>query len=139
MPVFTPESVANTVAAIANELEAVVQTTATQAGADPALANQIRQGVDGLRQAAAALGKAESTSAAQPLLQRIGADINAVLSVLTMLPLPPPASTILRIVQVLAPTVLAAGDMIWPAKEMPEAMHAAQRFSQQAAQSQQGA
>lgn len=130
MPVFTPESVANTVAAIASELEAVIQTTVTQAGADPQLAAQIKEGVDGLRAAATALGQAESASAAQPILQRIGADINAVLSVLTMLPLPPPAATIIRIVQVLAPTVLAAGDVLWPSKQLPVQEHIAQRMAQ---------
>jgi len=118
---FTPESVANTVATIANELNSVVQTTATQAGANPELVNQIRQGIDGLRSAASALGQAESTSAAQPILQRIGADINAVLGALTLLPLPPQAAVIVRIVQVLAPTIIAAGSILFPATPMPGA------------------
>lgn len=127
MPVFTPESIANTVSAIAQELDAVVSTTATQAGANPELVNEIKQGVDALRNAASALGQAESASAAQPLLQRIAADINAVLAAVAMLPLPPQATAIVRIVQVLAPTVMAAGSILWPAKEMP----AVQRFAQQ--------
>lgn len=120
MPVFTPQAIANTVAAVANELGSVVQNVVSQAGVSAAIVQQIEEGITGLQDAASALGQAEQGSQAQPIMQRVIADANAVLQAMSMLPLPAPASVVVRIVQVLVPTIAAAASIVWPAKSVAQ-------------------
>lgn len=61
-----------------------------------------------IQAAVAALASAASATAAQPLVQRIGADVNAVVGVLAGLPLPAPVSTALTAASVLLPVIEAA-------------------------------
>jgi hypothetical protein len=112
---FSPSAIASMVSTIAGEFEAVAATVATELGAKPQLAAQIQAGIDGLKTTAAALAGAESGADGRALIDRIAADANAVLAALAMLPLPPQAAIVLRIAQVLVPTVLGVATIVWPA------------------------
>ena len=109
------------ISTIAAELEAVVPAIAGVAGVAADEVTKIATAVEGVKAAASGLADAESHAAAQPIMSRIVADVNGVLTSLANLPLPPAAGMVMRIVQVLVPTVIGIATIVWPATPATEA------------------
>ena len=112
---FSASGVASMISTIAAELEAVVPAIAGVAGVAADEVTKIATAVEGVKAAASGLADAESHAAAQPIMSRIVADVNGVLTSLANLPLPPAAGMVMRIVQVLVPTVIGIATIVWPA------------------------
>jgi hypothetical protein len=107
------------VSTIAGEFESVAAAIETELGVKPALATQVQAGIDGLKTTSAALAAAETSDSGQPLIARVAADANSVLAAFAQLPLPPIAGVVLRIAQILVPTVMGVASIIWPAPAVP--------------------
>jgi hypothetical protein len=117
MPIFDRQAVANTVGDIAGQLENAAQQARNDASEEQA--QQISAGIEELRRTAASLGQAQDASQAQSLIQSLLTGGNTVLGVLSTLPLPSSVAGVVRIVQLLLPTVVGAAGVLWPG-QMPQ-------------------
>lgn len=70
--------------------------------------------VAGLQTVATSLLMATTTAVAQPLVQQIETDLNAIVGALAGLPLPPPISTALQAAAILLPVIETAIGMVLP-------------------------
>ena len=119
---FSPAGIAAEIATFAGMIEAELPTLGGLAGANPTLIANVTQGVQSLQQTAAVFGQADSAETAAPLVDRIVADGNAVLTALSALPLPLSLSIPMRIGQMvlaIVPTVTAV--LFPPAPSAPAA------------------
>jgi hypothetical protein len=115
---FTPAGICTTLETIIGELETVVPDIVASVGTDPAHSNTviaIATALTDTRSGLTALATADTQAVALPELQRIGLDFGAVFSALAVLPLPLPAAMVFRAAQFIVPSLLAMGQMVWPA------------------------
>lgn len=103
----TPATAANTIAATIPYLSAITAAVTNFSRTTPAVANQIQSAMAGVQQGVQALADSETAVQSKPIVDRIGADAQAVLSVAASLPLPPPFNIILMVASSLVPTVLS--------------------------------
>ena len=68
----------------------------------------------GLKSVASALALATTTAQAQPLVQQLETDLNAIVGALAALPLPPQISVALQAAAILLPVIEAAVGMVIP-------------------------
>ena len=108
---MTPAQIAATLSAIIPVLEPLVNEIETVSRSSPDTIAKVNLAMQGVKDGIAALGTAESTSASQPIVQRVEADAQAVLTVAAQLPLPGPAGTALRIAALLVPIVFTSVNM----------------------------
>jgi hypothetical protein len=105
---LTPKDIADTLSGILPSLGPLAGAIETQTRASPDTIAKVKLAMDGVTSGIAAIGSAESISAAMPTVQRVETDITAVLQAAATLPLPPPYNIILLIASGLAPTIFAA-------------------------------
>lgn len=122
----TPASVANDVSLIASGYRSVLPQIGTIAGITPAIVAKAGQAIADLQAAAAAFASADAAAVQKTLVQRIEADVNAVVAVLAGLPLPAPISTILQAALVLLPIIEASVGIVAPAAAAPGGMSPSQ-------------
>lgn len=106
------KQVVDDVAAIAGGLQAVLGPLSTIVGISPSTLATVSNLVSGITAVAQQVSAATTTSAAQPLVQQIEADVNAVVAALASLPLPPQISMALMAAQVLLPLIEAAVNLV---------------------------
>lgn len=98
--------------AFAKELPAF----STIKGITPQIISDVTAKIDEMQAVDGALTQAASTTAAQPLVQKIEADVNAVVDAVALLPLPPAIAAIFQAATILLPIIEASvGLMITPA------------------------
>jgi hypothetical protein len=109
---FNALGVARQLRSIALQLDTAMESV--QGSAPLNVLNEAHVRIDWLKKAASDLGSAKDAAQAKPILNDAAANASAVLAMLAALPLPPQATAILRIVQVLLPAMLAIADIVWP-------------------------
>lgn len=87
-------------------------TTLGIAGLTPAKAQTVGDAIAGIKSIASALAGAATASAAQPMVQQLEADLNAIVAALAGLPLPPQIALPLQAATVLLPIIEAAVGMV---------------------------
>ena len=108
---LTPKGIADTLSGILPSLGPLAGAIETQTRASPDTIAKVKMAMDGVTSGIVAIGSAESVSAAMPTVQRVEADVSAVLQAAATLPLPPPYNIILLIASGLAPSIFAAVNM----------------------------
>lgn len=106
------KQVVDDAAAVAGGLQAVLGPLVAVVGLSPATAATVSNLVGDAAAVAKQLSAAMTTSAAQPLVQQIEADVNGVVAALASLPLPPTISMALMAAQVLLPVIEAAVNLV---------------------------
>ena len=110
-----PANVATDAGLIASGLAGAFKSVAAVPGA-------VVTALSDLASAAQALASADTTAAAQPLVQRIEADVNAVVAAVAALPLPANVSTAITAAQVLLAVIEAGVNLVVSASAAPAAM-----------------
>jgi hypothetical protein len=108
----TPAVAANTIATVLPFLAALTQSVTTATKTPPDVAAKIQASLSGVQQGVAALAASETAVESQPIVERIEADAQAVLSVAASLPLPSPYNVILMIASSLLPSVVSAVNLL---------------------------
>lgn len=116
---FSPATISATVSEFVGMIEPEVPAIANLAGVDQAIVSDVTQGLDALKNGAAALATADSAQTAAPIAQRIIADGEAVLNGLTALPLPPQVAMPVRIASMVFGFLPGIVAMIFPAVPAP--------------------
>lgn len=115
---FNPSQVIGQINTIISTIEGVLPVIQSS-GVAAHTVGDIRTGLDDAKAAAGALANADAGGQAQSIVDRIGADLAAVLATLTALPLPLPAILPVRIAAFLVPVIVGVADMIWPPRVQP--------------------
>ena len=115
---MTPAQVSAEIATIIGTLEGVLPALLSQGVASHTV-DDIQLGLDDARAAVDALVTADAGGQAQDLIDRIGADLSAVLTALAAVSLPAEAVLPVRIAGFLVPVMISVADMIWPPKVQP--------------------
>lgn len=92
----------------------------------PSIMSTVGNAITNLQKVAAALGAVNTTAAAQPLVKKIETYVNAVVSALAMLPLPPPISTAIQAAAILLPIIETAVGLAIPQTPKASSMSPAQ-------------
>lgn len=107
---------ANDVEVIANGLQGALAQIAAEnpppPGMTPQLIAKIGTYVADLKSLAAAVAQASTTAQAQPLVQQVEADVNAIVAALAVLPLPQPLPAVLAAASILLPVIEASVGLI---------------------------
>jgi hypothetical protein len=90
---------------LAAEIEAATRSS-------PQTTAQVQAAMNGVQQGLTALASADSASSAQPIIQRIESDVEAVLTVGASIQLPGVAGAALRIAMIAVPTAFMIVNMI---------------------------
>lgn len=122
----TPATVADDVTLIAGAFVAMLPKLGSIDGIGAATTAAVNQAVVDLQAASGAISAAETTTSARPVVARLEADVNAVISVLAGLNLPAPISTVLEAASVLLPIIEAAVGITAPVGAAPGVMTPAQ-------------
>jgi hypothetical protein len=88
---------------IANGVSSLLPTIGSIAGLSDTVKSTIQLAIDGIREVANQIKGVTSTAAGQPWIQKLETYLNAIVSALSMLPLPPQVSVILQAATVLLP------------------------------------
>jgi hypothetical protein len=103
---FSPAQIADGLVEVIDQLRGVVNSIAGPSAANiETVLNDAQQ----------LLGSFSSTDTNElATVQRVGADLSAVLTALAALPLPPAAVLPVRIASIVLPMLISAADMVWP-------------------------
>lgn len=107
---FSPAQIATEVEMVVGMLEGVVPQLGLSANTTTGISNALED----VRLATDAFAKADNAATAAPLIDRIGADLNGVLSTLASAPLPSAAVIPVRIASILVPVIIGAADLLFP-------------------------
>lgn len=119
---------------IAAALKAILPNIGTVVGISPDKVAKAGQIIADIQSAAAAISSASSASAALPSVQQLEQDVNAVVSVLAGLPLPPPVGPALQAASILLPVIEAAVGIVVPQAPEPGTVDQARGVLQQVIQ-----
>jgi hypothetical protein len=111
-PMATVQTAANTISVVLPFLSSLTGAVTTATHTPPAVADKIQASLAGVQQGVAALAASETAVQSQPIMARIAADAQAVLTVAAGLPLPPPFNIILMIASSLLPSVVSAVNLL---------------------------
>lgn len=87
---------------------------------------KVGEAVADLQKLAAQLSSTATTTAAQPIVQQVEADVNTIVDALAAFPIPPPYSTAIQAAAVLLPVIEVAVGFVVPAKTASASMTADQ-------------
>lgn len=108
----TPAVAANLIATVIPFLSSITGAVASATHTPPDVAAEIQAAFSGVRDGVAALAASETAVESQPIVERIEADAQAVLTVAAGLPLPAPFNIVLMIASSLLPTVISAVNLL---------------------------
>lgn len=111
---YTPSQIARTVTATATAFDALAVQIARSAGSKPEQVQRVRDVAEDLFAAAHALAIADNAAEALPVIERVEADITAVLAIGYTLPLTPQGGNVLWVATMLLPILTAAARRAWP-------------------------
>ena len=115
------------VATIATSLNTALHNPAVTAAIPGGLPPNVSQALGDLVSLSQALSSVQSATSAQPTVAQVAKDVNTIVNALSVLPLPPPAPTILLAASVLLPVIEGAVGVAVPstAAAAPGAMNPA--------------
>lgn len=99
---------------IAQSFTAALPSFAKIVGINSNTLSQIQNWISQIVAAAQGVASAANGSAAQPFVQQVETDLNAIVGALAGLPLPPPIGTVLAAAGVLLPVIEAAVGLVLP-------------------------
>jgi hypothetical protein len=108
----TVATAANTIAVAIPYLSAITAAVTNLSHTPPGVTTKIQTAMDSVQQGVAALAASETAVQSKPIVDRIAADAQAVLTVAAALPLPFPVNIILMVASSLLPTVLSAVNLL---------------------------
>lgn len=109
----TVKIVATDVQLIANGLQGILPNLGTLAGLSPESLATIANALADLQQVASAIAQTSTTAEEKPLVQKVEAYVNTIVSILAAIPLiPPPISTVLQAAAILLPIIETAVGLV---------------------------
>jgi hypothetical protein len=108
----TPTTAADTIATIIPYLKPLTGAVLTLSRTNPETATKVQGAMDGVQSGVVALAASETAQQSAPIVQRIEADAQAVLSVAAGLPMPFPFNIILMVASSLLPAVIGAVNVL---------------------------
>lgn len=121
---MTPQMMASLSSTMIGMLGPVVQTIETASHTPPDVVTKVQQAMDGMRDATQQIAQAEGASSTLPLLDRIEADANVVLTAAVALPLPASVIMGLRMAGMLLPMIAGMASLVQASIKNPAAMPA---------------
>lgn len=109
---FTVAGAAQILSGIIPTLQPVVAAIEDATRSSPATIAQVQTAMTGVTNGIAALGQADSMTAAGPIVTRIETDVEAVLTIASQMQLPGPAGVALRVAAMIVPVAFMAVSMI---------------------------